>query len=168
MGIFGDILGGLGDILSGPIGQTGAQLAGQYLQARYQPQPIVNVYGGPPGAGFAPQPAPIATPVFSGRTGVQFPLLPSGTQIQTASVLNVPQPRAWAPDPSCPSFFEPTNGSPRPVALLQAANPVTGKMAYWEHAGRPVLFSRDLRVCKRVGKIAARAARSRPRRRGKR
>lgn len=42
-------------------------------------------------------------------------------------------------------------------------HPVTGMPFYWEAVGRPVLFSRDIAACRRVNKIAKRAARARAR-----
>ena len=51
-----------------------------------------------------------------------------------------------------------------PERFIMREHPYTGRMHYWEHVGRPVLFSRDLAACKRVNKIAARAARARGRR----
>ena len=40
------------------------------------------------------------------------------------------------------------------------ANPVTGKATWFRPAGRPILWSGDLTVCKRVKRIARRARRS--------
>jgi len=170
MSIFGSILGGIESVLSGPIGQLGGQLAGQYIQARYsQPAQTMIVAGGPAGTGMGYPMTAANLPAFQagGGTGIQFPLLTNGgVQAQPVS-LQVPQPqRGWF-DPTVPSLFEPTAQSARPIRLLHAMNPVTGKMAFWEHCGTPVLWSRDLRTCKRVAKIAARAARSRPRARSR-
>jgi len=45
-----------------------------------------------------------------------------------------------------------------------SANPVTGRLTWFKPAGRPILWSGDLTACKRVGRIAARARRSRGKR----
>lgn len=45
----------------------------------------------------------------------------------------------------------------RPQRLLVALNPMTGRPEFWEHKGRPVLYSSDLRAAKRVRKIARKA-----------
>jgi hypothetical protein len=59
-----------------------------------------------------------------------------------------------------------------PVRELYARHPTSGTIQVWKYAGKPILFSGDLAACKRVNKIASRAARSakragvyRPRRR---
>lgn len=43
-------------------------------------------------------------------------------------------------------------------------NPVSGKITWFKPAGRPILWSGDLTACRRVGKIATRARRSRGKR----
>jgi hypothetical protein len=58
-------------------------------------------------------------------------------------------------------LFTPTRTSARPSSLVIVTNPVTGKPTFFKHAGRPILFSGDLRAAKRVQKIARRAARKR-------
>ncbi len=50
----------------------------------------------------------------------------------------------------------------RPIRFITSTNPRTGNVEFWEHAGRPVLFTRDLRTCRRVQKIARRARRTMP------
>jgi len=63
----------------------------------------------------------------------------------------------------CPSLFSAGGMSARPVSMFMVPNPVTGKPTFFKHAGRPILFSGDLRACKTVNRIAARARRSRGR-----
>jgi len=45
----------------------------------------------------------------------------------------------------------------RPMRTIIAINPGTGKPEFWEHKGRPILYTSDLRAAKRVRKIARRA-----------
>jgi len=45
-----------------------------------------------------------------------------------------------------------------PVRTITGVHPTTGNVGFWEYAGKPVLMSRDLAVCKRVNKITRRAA----------
>jgi len=63
----------------------------------------------------------------------------------------------------CPSLFSAPGASARPVSMFMVPNPVTGKPTFFKHAGRPILFSGDLRACKTVNRIAARARRTRGR-----
>jgi hypothetical protein len=65
----------------------------------------------------------------------------------------------------CPTMFAATPATVRPLGTLEAVNPATGKMHYWKHMGRPILFSGDLAHCRRVGKVHARLNRARPRKR---
>lgn len=82
--------------------------------------------------------------------------------------------------PSLPPWQPPTNGGPMqyagggcPTSPFRAGaamaaravpfvvpNPVSGRPVWFMPAGAPVLWSGDLRACKRVSRIAARAARS--------
>ena len=64
----------------------------------------------------------------------------------------------------CPSLFSAGGMSARPISMFMVPNPVTGKPTFFKHAGRPILFSGDLRACKTVNRIAARARRVRGRR----
>lgn len=61
------------------------------------------------------------------------------------------------------SPFRATMAGAAPQAHVQA-NPVTGKTTWFKPAGRPILWSGDLTACRRVGKIATRARRSRGKR----
>lgn len=68
---------------------------------------------------------------------------------------------AAAPGPGCPTTpFRTAPASMRAQAFVQV-NPATGRATWFKPAGRPILWSDDLRACKRVGRIAARARRSR-------
>lgn len=195
MSIFGDVWGGItgaAGSIGGAIGGLARQaapailggiaqgIAGGIQQRISGPQVVTG--GGPVGTGpvynggwGAPRFEPagyVQQPVSAGRLQMAgFPTMggPVGGQIIPASMLPVPQPGTGflGMDPDVPSFFQPTKTTVRPIRLLTAVNPISGKMAFWEHCGTPVLFSRDLRVCKRVAKIAARASRGRPRKRGR-
>ncbi len=71
--------------------------------------------------------------------------------------VQAPQPVDFGIDPACPSFFPTTGMRSPPARFITAVNPSTGALTWWEHAGQPVLFSRDLRVVKRVRRIASKA-----------
>lgn len=45
-----------------------------------------------------------------------------------------------------------------PQRTVFSFNPDTGAIGAWEYAGKPVLYSRDLAVCKRVNRITRRSA----------
>ena len=57
------------------------------------------------------------------------------------------------------SPFVPTMAGARAQPFI-APNPVTGATTWFKPAGKPILWSGDLTACRRVGKIAARARRS--------
>lgn len=57
-------------------------------------------------------------------------------------------------------IFRVTQPGLRARALFHITNPSTGNEVWYRNVGRPILFSGDLRTCKRVGKIARMAARS--------
>ena len=42
-------------------------------------------------------------------------------------------------------------------SLVEFQNPLTGRRAWYRNVGRPILFSGDMRACKRVRKVASRA-----------
>lgn len=65
---------------------------------------------------------------------------------------------------TCAAMFRPTASSVRPNSLVMVPNPVTGAPTFFKHAGKPVLFSGDLRAAKMVNKLARRARRASPRR----
>jgi hypothetical protein len=161
VGIFGDIGGAIGEALPGLL-QTGGQLL---LQKYLQPEPRVQVmYGaGPPGVGYAPA---ISPATFPGSIPLERPV--SMPPLPTTPAYEIPSEIEWGLDPAgtlAGQLFKKVKEGRRAVPYITAKNPATGQVVFWEHAGRPVLFSRDLRVCRRVGKIAARAARGRARRR---
>lgn len=158
MGIFGDIGEAFGQALPGLI-TTAGQLG---LQRWLGPEPPKVVYGGggPPASSLMQWPSPTTVPSIP----VSWPT----TMPTTMPTIEVPSEVPWGLDPSgvlAGGLFKPVKQTASPVRFITAKNPVTKSVTFWEHAGAPVLFSRDLRVCKRVGKIAARAARGRARRR---
>jgi hypothetical protein len=62
---------------------------------------------------------------------------------------------------ACPSaFFDARASMPstRPKRVLQQVDE-RGRMHFWRYAGRPVLFSRDARLCKEIRKLAGASAR---------
>lgn len=62
-------------------------------------------------------------------------------------------------------FFNPVGARAQsPRSLIMQLNPSTGKPTFFRHAGRPIMFSGDRALCKRIDKIARKAGRSRPRR----
>jgi len=99
----------------------------------------------------------------SAAGGPTMPAAPSSRteMVPGAGVLQIPSTAGFAG--GCPSLFSAGGMSARPVSMFMVPNPVTGKPTFFKHAGRPILFSGDLRACKTVNKIAARARRSRGR-----
>lgn len=167
MGIFGDLGDFLGGIASGPLGQVGAQILLDRERARNAPRIAVPV--GFPGTGVPSIPrGPIGGPPIRAGSGLPLPVrfgppgvVPDratfGAELLPVGALPVPGPIDFGLDPTTPSFFKPSKATVRPIRFLTQTNPVSGEMAFWEHAGQPILFSRDLRVCKRVARIASRS-----------
>lgn len=155
MGIFGDIGDFIGGIASGPLGRAAGQILVERATRRSSGPPAPGPVFFPGGAG-SPIGAPLVRAGFNEFSG---PFGPPGV-VPAFNPLQSPGPIDFGLDPSPTSFFRATKASMRPVRFLTQANPVTGDIGFWEHAGQPVLFSRDLRVCKRVGRIAARSRRS--------
>lgn len=88
-----------------------------------------------------------------------MPGFPSAKTEVGAGVLQIPSTAGFAG--GCPSLFSAGGMSARPISMFMVPNPVTGKPTFFKHAGRPILFSGDLRACKTVNRIAARARRVR-------
>ena len=182
MSIFGDVWGGITGAV-GAIGRAVGPSIGAGIAAGIAGGITERIGGGrvpPTGGGPIGRmpttytPTFVQQPISTGRQPMAgFPIQnggPVGGQyIPAFAPLQVPQPGSGllGTDPDVVSFFEPTKTTVRATRLLTAVNPVNGKMAFWEHCGAPVLFSRDLRVCKRVAKIAARASKGRGRRRAR-
>lgn len=61
------------------------------------------------------------------------------------------------------TIFRQTSAGLRARSLVEVVNPITGKKSWYRNVGRPILFSGDLRSCRRVRKIAGRARRARGR-----
>lgn len=130
-----------------------------------------------PGFRTAPLPAildPLSPALFGGATVPFFPLdrtgpvsLPGGFMPAAGSPFNIPGFDLQLPIRSelsaCPQFFRAGGATARPIPLVMVQNPVTGAPVFYRHAGRPILFSGDLNIARRVDKLARRARRSRPR-----
>ncbi len=65
---------------------------------------------------------------------------------------------------TCAPMFRPTVSSISPAPLVMVPNPLTGAPTFFKHAGKPILFSGDLRAAKMVNRLARRARRASPRR----
>lgn len=65
---------------------------------------------------------------------------------------------------TCAPMFRPTQASISPAPLVMVPNPMTGAPTFFKHAGKPILFSGDLRAAKMVHKLARRARKASPRR----
>ncbi len=89
-----------------------------------------------PQTGVMLQPSPFAGYGYGGRGG---------------GIINAPQ------------VFNTTNAGYRAKSFFAVANPNTGNLTWFRSAGKPILFSGDLRACKRVNKVASRARRASPR-----
>lgn len=155
MGIFGDIGGAIGEALPGLLTTAGTAL----IQRHLAPEPGRPIYtgGGPP----------MALPVTMPTTVQPFPVS-FERGIPATPAYEIPSEIPWGLDPSgtlAGQLFKPVKAGSRAVPWITAKNPATGAITFWEHAGRPVLFTRDFRTCRRVARIASRAARGRARRR---
>lgn len=184
---FGRALEGLvGGVLESPIGQRFAELGFNILEQRAFPQgptPIFRLPGG------APARFPTPPPAFPGPARTQpfpqpfrpFPVsgAPSGTpgvvmagfpgfqraEFDIPFVDIVPQGQGAC---GFGNLFRPgvTGGCPtaRPSNLVVQCNPVTGEPAFFGNLGRPILFSRDMAVARKVSRLAMRAKRTSTRR----
>ena len=94
------------------------------------------------------------------RAGFAGDVLNLGSQIFDIPGIDLQLP--FRPDEG--QFFRPTATSIRPVSLIQVTHPQTGAPVFFKHAGRPILFSGDLRAAKMVHRLARRARRASPRR----
>jgi len=63
------------------------------------------------------------------------------------------------------TFFVQSPPGLRPQKDITQQNPVTGKIEFWRHMGRPVLFTGDLATVRRVSRVASRLNRRLGRRR---
>lgn len=111
---------------------------------------------------------PGLTPIFQGGSQVAFPTS-RGTGFSPAlfdlDVRTGVGGRTFDPALSAGGgtpMFRQTMAGARAM-FFRAPNPVTGQDTWFRPAGRPILWSGDLRACKRVNKVARRARRSRPR-----
>lgn len=168
MGVWDAITGGLGRAWE-TVGPIAVDVGRSWLEQQFAPE-VQPMYAGP-GAGYVQPRLPI-TAGPPGAVAVHPGAIPLETMpvagMPTMPVLEVPEEVPWGRDPSgvlAGGLFKRVREGRRAVRFITAKNPATGKVVFWEHAGQPVLFSRDLRVCKRVGRIAARASRGRSRRR---
>ena len=55
------------------------------------------------------------------------------------------------------TIFNVTPTGLRAKSMVEIVNPMTGRKSWYRNVGRPILFSGDLRVCKRVDRVARRA-----------
>lgn len=62
---------------------------------------------------------------------------------------------------ACPTMFRPNRTTIRPARLVVQMHPQTGEPVFFGHLGRPILFSRDMAVARKVGRLARRARRVR-------
>jgi hypothetical protein len=67
---------------------------------------------------------------------------------------------SWLFGEGGPEMFRAGAARARPVPRITVQHPETGECMTWVYAGRPILYSRDLAVVRRVNRIAARASRS--------
>ncbi len=172
MGIFDAFTGAVERFAGSEFGQAAFGIAGQAIAARFAPQ--VPTGRLPPVLTRGPVPPALQPGGFVGaggtfvdtRTPAQLAQLafeslgggpPMPGVFQTVATVQAPQPVPFGLDPSCPSFFPTGGATARPARFITATNPVTGALTWWEHAGQPILFSRDLRVVKRVRRIASKA-----------
>lgn len=58
-----------------------------------------------------------------------------------------------------PAMFKQGAPSARAITMIEGRNPITGKMHYWRHMGRPILFTGDIANVRRVKRARARLTR---------
>ena len=169
MGVWDAVGDFFGSDIARDIGGGLAQIGVGILRERLLP-------GG--GQGFPGPPGPISSPGPTGMPAGRLPFdgfppggfngvdntgggppMAGGPSVFTraSSTVQVPAPVPFGFDKPCPSFFKAGGMTARPVRFITDVNPATGELVFWEHAGRPILFSRDLGVVRRVRKIAAKA-----------
>jgi len=135
----GDFGGGAGWL---DVFNTGLGVLGQYLGTR----------GGGAGSSMAGSMGPVY---------YAEPEAPIGT-----SPPDYPGADILPGDPMVRSLWRPTASGFRQIPTLTVQSP-TGKYGFWKAMGRPLLFSGDLAACKRVARVASRAARRSGRRGGR-
>jgi len=81
----------------------------------------------------------------------QFGQLPADTTVDYPGV------GMGAGDPMSGAFWAPTATGFRPISNIAMISP-DGRIGVWNHAGRPLLWSKDLAAVKRVRRIAGKAA----------
>jgi len=142
---FGQLLGLGGDIL-GAFSGAPAQAAGLVPSiANTTLRPLLGV---PMPSG----PTAALQPVQTGLLNVQtFGQTPGGGPVNGGMMPT---------GPGCPALFGvPSPTAARPIREINAVNPVTGRIEFWRHMGRPLLFAGDLQAVKRVKRVAAKARR---------
>ena len=169
MGVWESIKSGVGQAWEAAV-PVAVEMGMQWLGQQFQPEPVYQGGGGgPPGRGYVQPTLPISVgPPSQALHPGAIPMTTMPVSMPTMPVVDVPSEIPWGRDPAgimAGGLFKPARTTVVPTRFITAKNPVTGSIVFWEHAGRPVLFSRDLRVVKRVSKIAARAARGTRRRR---
>lgn len=140
---------------------------GQLIPNIFQDFPFAQTFTDLIRAGVPPTlPAILPTGIFPPLGGPQkMPPAPSSKMEALGPGAGVFLPSSTAGFAGgCPSLFSAGGMSARPVSMFMVPNPVSGKPTFFKHAGRPILFSGDLRACKTVNRIAARARRVRGRR----
>ena len=177
---FDDFLTGEAERRAGPGGlvagrQQGPGGAVLRQPATGRPQVVPGSFTG------EPQELPIETQIFAQPTAGFMPMaqpsaLPGGAQISRAGIGEglfplIPQigqflfgngGQEMAQMPALPgaqpgTLFRVSGPRLRPNPLVMVRNPTTGTVHFWKLAGRPILFSGDLAVAKRVDKLARRA-----------
>jgi len=83
--------------------------------------------------------------------GMGFAQVPQGTSIDYPGV------DLASGDPMTAAFWQPSAGGFRPVSQIAMVSP-EGRIGVWMHAGRPLLWSKDMAAVKRVRRLAGKAA----------
>lgn len=153
---FGEFLTGLGDFVEAATPLAVTLITGERPRAPgpvFVGEPSPNVVEQSPFPGIVSQQGRSADLAVFDPSGLQVP----GTDLtirnpfaSTAGVTAMELMRS----PFIPSAVGATS------KIFVMANPVTGKPTWFGPKGRPLLWSGDLRACKRVKKIARRAKRA--------
>ena len=124
-----------------------------------RPDPFGRIFGESRGATMSSFPGD-----RFGVTEAAFPFVQTAELDLPGFDLRSPFVAQGRGDDVCAPMFVPTAATVRPAALVMVPNPVTGAPTFFKHAGRPILFSGDLRASKMVDRLARRARRASPRR----
>ncbi len=146
-----------------PVGQPGSGFPAFQIPARVAPaQPLGLILGEeevmtmalPGGAPIQTQ-AGVGLPGLAGLAGLAAGFLPEIAGFFGRGEVALPEAPGLAPG----GIFRVVGPRLRARSMFRITNPSTGSDVWYRNVGQPILFSGDLRVCKRVEKVARLARR---------